>query len=397
MEPRNLGSTPLTRPCRTLARHRVLAGIRRSATIAASLLITALASAIAAGIAPAPASAQLPAPAVSSPHPIRFGAYGSLVFSHSTGDPAGTTDDIPAGDAAVLLSGTLGARFSYFLDLQAASWTDENWTGQHEEHRLNVARMYGEYTFSDAFRLRLGRFLTPVGQWNEIFAEPLTRTVLRPLTTYRPFAKSLTGLMAAGTVPVAGHDVGYAAYVSPPAWSVEEEEETGFLHAAGGRVAVELVPGLVVGTSVANFRVSRPYDADDPGYTGPLPGDTLESPAEEAREAEGEARWLWGLDASWESGRLELMAEATNLSGTALYPGERGAFIQAAYRAVGPLHLVARSEIYDAVGGQQVAVHTVGASARLFRHITLKLDRQFSSHPSERVRDGWFVSLSALF
>jgi hypothetical protein len=334
---------------------------------------------------------------VSSPRPIHLGAYGSLVFSHSSGDPSGASDDIPAGDAAVLISGTLGTRLSYFLDLQAASWTDENWTGQREEHRLNVARLYAEYTVSDAFRLRLGRFLTPVGQWNEIFAEPLTRTVLRPLTTYRPFAKSLTGVLAAGTVPLAGRDIGYAAYLSPPAWSVEEQEETGFVRAAGGRVAVELVPGLVVGSSVGNFRVSRPYDADDPGYTGPLTGDTVDSPAEEAREAEGEARWLWGLDASWEVGRLELMAEATSLSGTELFPGERGAFVQAAVRTVGPLRLVARSEIYDPVGGRQVTVHTVGGVARVFRHFTLKLDRQFSSHPSERVRDGWFISLSALF
>lgn len=374
MKPRILGSNPLDR------RRWSLAGA------AITLLLAA-----------APVAAQLPAPAVSSPRPIHLGAYGSLVFSHSSSDPASASDDIPAGDAALLVSGTLASRLSYFLDLQATSWTDENWTGQHEEHRLNVARLYAEYTVSDALRLRLGRFLTPVGQWNEIFAEPLTRTVLRPLTTYRPFAKSLTGVLAAGTVPVAGHDVGYAAYVSPPAWSIEEEEETGFLHAAGGRVAMELAPGLVVGSSVANFRVSRPYDADDPGYTGPLTGDTVDSPAEEAREDEGEARWLWGLDASWKVGRLELMAEATDLSGTALSPGERGAFVQAAFRAVGPLHLVARSEVYDPVAGQQVAVHTLGGSARLFRHFTLKLDRQFSSHPSERARDGWFVSLSALF
>lgn len=345
-------------------------------------------------------AAQLPAPAVSSPSALHLAGYASVVFGHSSGEAGDATDDdIPAGNAAVLVSGTLMPRLSYFADVHAASWTEENWTGQREEHRLNVARLYAEYAVSDAFRLRLGRFLTPVGQWNEIFAEPLTWTVLRPLTTYRPFAKSVTGVLLAGTVPLGRHDAGYALYVSPPAWSEEETEESGFVRAGGGRVAVELVPGLVLGLSGANFRVSRPYDPDDPGYGngGPVPPDTVDTPEEEAREEEGEARWLAGADLSWSLGRVELLAEAVDLSRTTLYPGERGAFLQAAVRVAGPLRLVLRSEVYDPVYGQRVHVQTAGATLRLLGHATIKVDRQFSDHPSERVRDGWFVSLSALF
>lgn len=336
-----------------------------------------------------PLAAQLPAPAISNPHPLHLAGYGSLVFSQSTE----SADDIPAGDAAVIASGTLIRRLSYFLDLQAASWTEENWTGQHEEHHLNVARLYAEYAVSDAFRLRLGRFLTPIGQWNEIFADPLTWTVLRPLTTYRPFAKSVTGILAAGTMPLAHRDVGYAVYASPPTWSQEEEQETGFIHAVGGRVAVELRPGLAIGASTARFRASRPLDADDPGAVA-LPANP---PSEGDREEEGEARVLLGVDMSWDVGRTELLAEAVGVTGTTLLPAERGAFIQGAVRTLGPVYLVARSEIYDGISNQRVAVQTLGGSLRLFGHATIKLDWQFSSHPSVRVRDGWFVSLSALF
>lgn len=346
----------------------------------------------------APLAAQLPAPAVSSPDAIHLAGYGSVVFGYSLQNPSEDHTAFPAATAAFLLSGTVFPRLSYFGDFQAASWTAENWTGQREENNLNIARLYAEYAFSDAFRLRLGRFLTPVGQWNEIPAEPLTWTVLRPLTSYRPFAKSTTGVLVAGTVPVAGHDAGYAVYYSPRDWSREEAQEAGFVQAMGGRIAAELRPGLVVGASAARFRVSRPYQPEDAEYgeDGAVP-DSVDAPADEAREAEAENRYLVGVDLSWEIGRVELLSEAVSLSRTTLRPGERGGFVQAAVRVVGPARLVLRSEVYDPVYRSLVNVQTIGVATRFFEHVTFKLERQISNHPSERVRDGWFVSLSALF
>jgi hypothetical protein len=346
----------------------------------------------------APLAAQLPAPAVSSPDAIHLAGYGSVVFGYSLQNPSADHTAFPAATAAFLLSGTILPRLSYFGDFQAASWTAENWTGQREENNFNIARLYAEYAFSDAFRLRLGRFLTPVGQWNEIPAEPLTWTVLRPLTTYRPFAKSTAGVLVAGTVPVAGHDAGYALYFSPPDWSREEAQESGFVQAVGGRVAAELRPGLVVGFSAATFRVSRPYQPEDAEYAeAGIPPDTVDTPADEVREAEAESRLLVGADLSWELGRVELLSEAVSLSPTSLRPGERGGFVQAAIRVLGPAHLVLRSEVYDPVYTSTVTVQTIGVTTRFFRHVAFKLERQISNHPSERVRDGWFVSLSALF
>ncbi len=351
----------------------------------------------------APLAAQLPAPAVSSPDAIHLGGYGSVVLGRSLGAAPTPRTGIDAATAAALISGTLLPRLSYFGDFEAASFTEENWTGRREERRTEIARLYAEYAFTDAFRLRLGRFLTPVGQWNEIFAEPLTWTVLRPLTTYRPFAKSTTGILAAGSVPVAGHDAGYAVYFSPVGWSREEGQETGFARALGGRAAVELFPGLVVGASAAEFRVSRPYEPNDPEYDhrnappGSTPPDSVDGPAEEMREAEDDARRLVGGDVAWNLGRVELLSEAVALSGTTLRPAEHGAFVQAAVRVIDPLHLVLRTEVYDPVYQSTVHVQTLGATLRLQRHWTLKLERQITDHASERVRDGWFVSASALF
>ncbi len=355
---------------------------RRRAAAVAALLVSCTV---------APLAAQLPAPAVSSPEAIHLGGYGSVVFGRSEADAERPATLVDAGAAALLLSGTLAPRLSYFGEVEAVSVSQENWTGRREEQHLEVERLYGEYAFGDALRLRVGRFLTPVGQWNEIHAEPLTWTALRPLTTYRPFAKSTTGVLAAGMLPILGRDLGYAAYIAPPRWSREEGEESGFARAAGGRIAIELLPGLVVGTSVSRFNVSRPYEEKDPG--GPEP----DGSAEERREAEADARSLFAADLSWKTGPLDLLSEGVALSGTATRPAERGAFLQAAVRLFDPLHLVLRTETYDPVYDGAVHIQTVGLTYRPLVHATFKLERQFTTDPSLRVRDGWFASASALF
>lgn len=340
------------------------------------------------------AAAQLPAPPVSSPHAIHLGGYGSVVLGRSTGSATTPQTGITEAAVALLASGTILRRLSYFGEIEAADRTEENWTGRRQQQGLDVERLYAEYAFADAFRLRAGRFLTPIGQWNEIHAEPLTWTALRPLTTYRPFAKSTTGIMAAGAVSVVGHDAGYAIYFSPPHWSREQGQESAFVRALGGRIAAELFPGFVVGASAATFRVSRPYEASDERYGEPSGG---EYSGEEQREAEADARGLAGADVGWNLGRVELLSEAVALSGTTTRPAERGAFLQAAIRLWNPLHLVLRTETYRPVYSSPADIQTLGLTLRPFPHATFKLERQFASQPSLRVPDGWFLSASALF
>ena len=351
------------------------------------------------------AAAQLPAPAVSSSRPFHLGGYASLVVgrSHLGGRPA--ADELVEAAASLLVSGSVG-RASYFGEFEPASRTRENWSGRFEDRASSLERLYVEYAFTDALRLRLGRFLTPVGQWNELHAQPLTWTALRPLTTYRPFSKSTTGLMAAGSLPLGDHDSGYALYFAP--FNVGSEgQETSFTAAEGGRVAVELLPQLYLGVSALHFRASRPLTPDsDFAITGPE-GESSGVPGESDGEAGGREedvgpRSLFGADASWSRGRTELLAEAIAVSASGERAAERGAFLQAALPvpAVPATYLVLRAERYGAVGrgtSSYLNIFTVGTRVRPLPHLTLKLDRQFTSRPSNRAPDGWFLSASALF
>ncbi len=362
--------------------------------------------------------AQLPAPPASARGAFRLGGYGSLVYGlnePASGAAGASAEGLTGSAFALLVSGTPLARLSYFGELDGATRSWENWPGRQEDQPWEVDRLYLEYAAGDALRLRVGRFLTPVGQWNEVHADPLTWTSLRPLTTYRAFAKSVTGIMAAGTVPLGRRDAGYALFVAPVPAPGPRDQETSFLSAAGGRVAVEVLPNLFLGVSAVALRASRPRAADEDsaeaeaGNAGSAdagvwraaraavdstnPGEIETSD----REEDTGIRRLLGADASWTFGRLELLAEATALSARGLGRAERGGFVQAAVPVLGPLFLVLRTEAYTPVVRGALRIQTVGLTARPTSHITLKLERQVTSRPSTRAADGWFASVSAIF
>ncbi len=340
-----------------------------------------------------PARAQLPAPAVSSSRPLHLGGYGSLAFGYSRVAGSSASSDLTEAAAAVLFSGTVRNRLSYFGELDLASRGSENWTGRQDDRTLEVERLYAEYAFSDAFRVRAGRFLTPVGQWNERHAEPLTWTTLRPLTTYRPFAKSSTGFLVSGETMLASREVGYTAYVAPPSLAQTRSEESSFVHAFGTRIALEVMPGTYVGTSAVSFRGSRPEDRE--GMEGD--GESAREPGREVREEDQRNRVLLGVDFLTRLRGAELSGEAVWLSASDTAAAQRGAFVQGAIPLVSTLYGVLRVETYDPVVAQPLWTYTLGLSWRVHRRVVLKVDRQITDRLSIRVPDGWFFSISSLF
>lgn len=370
------------------------------------------------------ARAQLPAPAVSSPEPIHVGGYAGVVVS-TPEDPALQRVGVTEGNAALLASGTLFTRFGWFAELDAVRSSRQNFAGRQDERRLDAARVYAEYTLSDALRLRVGRFLTPIGVWNESPAEPLTWTPVRPLTTYRSFAKSATGALVAGDGAVAGHDVGYALYAVGGNW-LRDQAEVRFTQAAGARATIELLHGVWLGASGAVLRQVRPRVADDAGEYGIGAGSSSDStgvvdnsrassnviplPRRETvneTEVEFEAgddqlrdratRGLAGVDLRVRVRGAELLAEGTQLTKLAGERVERGAFVQGVVPVLGPLFVVGRVERFEPRTGAPSTTTAAGAVVRPVERVALKMERQWSTVPSARTGQGWYASLSLLF
>ncbi|MGD2069615.1 MAG: hypothetical protein PVI57_13145 [Gemmatimonadota bacterium] len=368
-----------------------------------------------------PAAAQLPAPPVGASDAFQAGGYAAVTFSRPEHPEQVERPEVSELAAAVLGWGRIVPRLSYLVEVDMAKRTTETWTGREADQRLVPVRAYLEYTRSDLLRVRAGRFLTPVGQWNEGHAEPLTWTPTRPLTTYRPFAKSLTGLLAAGQGTVAGRDAGYALFWSPSArleGHVEDEEESSFVHAVGGRVAAEIRPGTGFGVSLAEVRRSRPgtgaaAETDTPGALQaldrrrlfgeispsgtPARAEAAEDGDVEEREEDDRTRLLVAADLRWERPGMEWLAEGVWLPATEHAPSEGGAFAQGAVRIGGPVWAVGRLERFRPVDGHGVTVGYAGVTVRAGSHLVVKLGRQLVRRPSERIPDGWFLSFSSLF
>lgn len=342
-----------------------------------------------------PAAAQLPAPPVVGTGPFQIGGYASVTLSRPEHPEEVERVEIGELAAAVLVWGQIAPRASYLVELDMAKRSSETWTGREASERLVPVRLYLEYSVSDLLRLRAGRFLTPIGQWNERHAEPLTWTPTRPLTTYRPFAKSINGLLAAGEGAVAHHDIGYALFWAP-SWDLphtgEEREESAFVSAVGGRVALELRPGLTFGASAARMRRSRPLEVDEGVHV-----EAGEDAEHEEREEDAAYRALLGADLRWATTRLEVTAEGAWLPASEDAVAEGGAFLQTSVRVAGPVWGVVRGEIYRPVDGRTVRPGYVGATWRAGPHLTVKLGRQLVRRPTNKIPDGWFLSFSSLF
>lgn len=335
----------------------------------------------------APAAGQLPAPPVVGRGPFQVGGYAGLTLSHAERPEKTERPEVSEMVAAILAWGQISQRASYLLEVDLAKQTTETWTGREADNWLLPVRAYAEYTASDLLRLRLGRFLTPVGQWNEHHAEPLTWTPTRPLTTYRPFAKSLDGILAAGSGSVGSRDLGYAVFWSPTG-TAKEDEESSFLWATGGRLALALRPGLTLGVSGMGMKRSEPEEWE--AFEGP-------EEHEEGREDDQDARALLGADLRWDGFRFQVSAEGVWLPATEHGGSEGGGFLQAAIRLTDRVWGVGRGEGYRLPGNDDVQVGFAGLTLRYSPRFVAKLGWQFTDQPSPRIPDGWFFSISSLF
>jgi len=369
--------------------------VRRMTSRAYRIVASSAALAALLGAWTAAARAQLPAAPASSPSRIQVGGYASLTWSRAADS---TRVRLAEGNLAAILSGSLTSRITYLAELDAVSSSRENYAGRQDDRQLEVARLYADVSYSDLLRLRVGRFLTPIGQWNEIHAEPLTWTAVRPLTTYRSFAKYSTGAALAGQGSILSRDAGYAVWVAPGLLGMrdDDEEELEFSGAVGTRTAVELTRGLWLGLSAAVVRERRPVSAlDDDSLEVPEPGEDDEDEDDEREEREGRA--LGGFDLTYRTRGMELRSEVVWLARSDSRPGERAGFVQLALPLRGGLHAVGRAESVTPLAGSRRELWLGGLHWRGPGRVVVKLEHQHAGRVPGAVAHGWFLSVSSLF
>jgi hypothetical protein len=107
-----------------------------------------------------------------------------------------------------------GSKLRYFseTELEGGLTAGQNQDLSTRDGHFDIERMYIEYLATDHVTLRLGKFLTPIGQWNLIHVEPLVWTSSRPVATTNLFSDYATGAMVLGNFMVAGRNLEYSVY-----------------------------------------------------------------------------------------------------------------------------------------------------------------------------------------
>lgn len=214
---------------------------------------------------------------------FNLAGYSNLVASAQHGGKR----EIVLDDLSLFVTGHVNRWINPFAEAELTNLplvqTDEaRRGGDHGEVLLE--RLYNDVYLSDAFTLRLGKMLAPVGQWNEIHANPLVLSTVRPAVTFRNFSEFVTGVSLNYSDPLASlPDV--RIYWQP---GDELSERPG-----------DIAPRTY--TQVAGLHVSFPIGLlDKVGFS-----------FQATREENGVNQQLAGLDFHYSLGRTSFQGEAT--------------------------------------------------------------------------------------
>ncbi len=300
---------------------------------------------------------------------LTLGGYGSVRYE----DLRHHSPQLTLSALSLFVSWELGTRVRFFseVELEDISVTRQQHSFDARDQGVGLERLYMDVYLIDAATLRFGKFLTPVGRWNLIHADPLVWTTSRPLITSQPFATNTTGGMLYGSVRPFGRDLDYSMYLEVTDDLDPHQNEGPFNEAIGGHVSTRL-GATEVGFSYATFK---------------------------RQEEHGEHENLFGADFFWTRRQLELTGEVLYRLGTR-GPGtdEWGLFTQGVAPLSKRIFAIGRYEFFSPKGLVS-GVH-LWLAALAFRPIPpliMRAEYRLTRDNAANVPEGFAASLSLLF
>ncbi len=112
-------------------------------------------------------------------------------------------DTVGVEDLAVLAYGDINPMFSYLAEMEAVGFYSKNFSNGTDggNQKFHIERLYGDLWLADAYNIRFGKMITPVGYWNKEPVNVLRDTTSNPLYNMLLFPKFLTGIDINGYVP----------------------------------------------------------------------------------------------------------------------------------------------------------------------------------------------------
>lgn len=244
--------------------------------------------------------------------------------------------------------------------------------GRASEPYAALDRLYVDYRAADSISVRAGKFLTPIGHWNQEHSDPQVWTVLRPLISQSAFPTNATGLMLFGSIPIGPQWVDYQTYASDGGEWRPSPRSHPFESAFGGRISTALNPFVQVGLSASRFQ----------------------------QEGLGSNRFnLFGADLRFNWWDSEFSAEVIQRRGKdANVSEEHGWFAQAAVPLVSRWWGVARLEQYRrAIDESESNTALLGVVYRSSQHWVFKAEWAHASGGASGLPSGLLSSLTMVY
>jgi hypothetical protein len=242
--------------------------------------------------------------------------------------------------------------------------------GARSDPGTKVERLYADLGWRDFANLRVGKFLTPFGRWNQVLAEPLLWTTSEPLIVEEVFDETQSGAMLWGTLFPRGGALSYAFYATFLDHIAPERDLPPAQYSIGGRVEWTSRGGSSIGASYVAAARDR-------------------------------AQWnhLGGLDALWRPhDRVELSGELLFGEGSHEEGGQWGLYAQAVVETVPTLYLIGRYDRYELPASDRgIDLFTAGVAWVPTYYLRLKADYRFADHRDDLSVPGFYASFSVLF
>jgi hypothetical protein len=300
---------------------------------------------------------------------LRIGGYTSLHAEAPRNGPW----RFELSDLSLFLTWQANDRLRFFSELEAGdafTATEGGRSGGHEA-RFELERLYGDLLINGSAPIRFGKFLTPVGRWNLLHADPLVWTSTRPVATENLFSKHATGLMLFGNLPLFERRLEYQVYADLTRSLDPHRSENPFDNAAGVHALYGLSERLQIGASYLSFELN----------------------ADRRRR-----QHLVGLEAIWRHHRYELSTEwvyrTPQDQGPSLWQG----FAQGVAPIAGDWYAVGRYELFEQrgdLGTGQAGVF--GLAYRPLPPLVVKFEYRLGTHNQQTAPDGFYTSFAVLF
>lgn len=122
-----------------------------------------------------------------------FSGYTKILAEIPTDERNAKTE---LDDLSIYISGNINQWFNPFVEAEFFGGTlwQEQGGGSLGDGKFIFERLYNDFKLNSNDRIRVGKFLAPVGFWNLIHAAPLVWSVNRPVSSTYSYSNYITGI-----------------------------------------------------------------------------------------------------------------------------------------------------------------------------------------------------------